>query len=275
MNSKRIKASQHFKTIHFEINPEYQKGIVFSDSFRLFIFARLPGYFSIDFVKQELAELTICFVPPNHIYHLSNAELCDFICLDIKENVLQNQNLILLYSFFFQQQKVLKIDSWSRLNYQDLIGIISKNPTEEILIEEMNFELLRLFHKYKDDRNLELCNMQRLSLAIGFLQLIWTKQSLKQKVFLSEYARQLCCSEKSLTRACHATFGVSPSIVNKYYTIHEALYLLCNTDKTIASVAKELGYDVHSFSKLIKNFTRETPKKFRKRFAQVFFLTNY
>ncbi len=83
---------------------------------------------------------------------------------------------------------------------------------------------------------------------------------------VSDYANQLGCTEKSLTRAAMAATGTSAKVFIASRINLEAKRLLAHTDLPVALIAEKLGFDeATNFSKFFKRETGCPPAEFRRR----------
>jgi AraC-like DNA-binding protein len=85
---------------------------------------------------------------------------------------------------------------------------------------------------------------------------------------LSNYARHLGCTEKSLTRATTVAVGMSAKVFLSRRINLEAKRLLAHTDLPVGVIAEKLRFqEATHFSKFFKRETGCTPKEFRARSA--------
>lgn len=83
---------------------------------------------------------------------------------------------------------------------------------------------------------------------------------------VADYANQLGCTEKTLTRAAMAAVGMSAKVFIAARINLEAKRLLAHTDLPVALIADKLGFDeATNFSKFFKRDTGCTPAEFRRR----------
>jgi AraC-like DNA-binding protein len=83
---------------------------------------------------------------------------------------------------------------------------------------------------------------------------------------VDHYTRQLGYSQRTLTRATQAAAGESPKKAINRRVALEAQRLLAHTDRPIASIARELGFnDPSNFAAFFAQQTNETPTGFRRR----------
>ena len=86
---------------------------------------------------------------------------------------------------------------------------------------------------------------------------------------VADYARDLGCTEKTLTRTAMATVGVSAKALIAARLNLEAKRLLVHTNLPIASVAEKLGFqEATNFSKFFRREAGCTPAEFRRRFIE-------
>lgn len=83
---------------------------------------------------------------------------------------------------------------------------------------------------------------------------------------VAQYAGQLACTEKSLTRAATTAVGMSAKSFIASRINLEAKRLLAHTDRPVAMIAERLGFDeATNFSKFFKREAGCTPAQFRRR----------
>lgn len=82
---------------------------------------------------------------------------------------------------------------------------------------------------------------------------------------VAEYADQLGCTEKSLTRAVAASLGATAKVFISARIALEAKRLLLHTELPVATIAEQLGFDeATNFSKFFKREVGSTPAAFRR-----------
>jgi AraC-like DNA-binding protein len=83
---------------------------------------------------------------------------------------------------------------------------------------------------------------------------------------VEDYARQLGCSVRTLTRASHNAAGYRAKRVIAERVLLEAKRLLVHTDLTSTAIAARIGMpDPAAFGKFFRHYTGETPMRFRAR----------
>ncbi len=81
---------------------------------------------------------------------------------------------------------------------------------------------------------------------------------------INEIASELFISHKHLTDTVQKETGHHPCHFYDLKIIEEAKNMLCQTDKSVAEIARILTYDPSNFSKFFKKFVGQTPGMFRK-----------
>lgn len=90
---------------------------------------------------------------------------------------------------------------------------------------------------------------------------------------VTDYAQQLGCTEKSLTRAATAAVGMNAKAFIASRINLEAKRLLVHTDTPVSLIAEKLGFDeATNFSKFFKREAGCTPAEFRRQQAAEGFL---
>lgn len=81
---------------------------------------------------------------------------------------------------------------------------------------------------------------------------------------INHIAGELFVSHKHLTDVLQKETGNHPCHYYDLKIIDQAKRMLCETDKSVAEIAKNLTYDPSNFSKFFKKFVGQTPGQFRK-----------
>ncbi|MBO0341337.1 MAG: helix-turn-helix domain-containing protein [Allomuricauda sp.] len=96
------------------------------------------------------------------------------------------------------------------------------------------------------------------------------EENFRRNVKISFYAEKLFMSERNLNIVCHEVMQQSAGEIIETRKLTEAKNLLINSNKTIAEIGFELGYNEKAyFSKVFKRKTGHTPTAFRKEMKQL------
>ncbi len=121
---------------------------------------------------------------------------------------------------------------------------------------------LRVVHGQKEGH--DAMSSRALQRFRRFQQLV--EQSFTKWQQVTEYAKRLGCTEKSLTRAATVAVGMSAKAFIAARVNLEAKRLLVHTDLSVTSIAEKLGFDeATNFCKFFKRETGCTPAEFRRR----------
>lgn len=89
--------------------------------------------------------------------------------------------------------------------------------------------------------------------------------NLDRPITLEEIAQRVNISKYYLCRQFKKVYGISPIQYHLYARIDRAKWLLIHTDKSLTTIASEVGFDdIYSFSRAFKNRENISPSKYRK-----------
>ncbi|MEC8832084.1 MAG: AraC family transcriptional regulator, partial [Bacteroidota bacterium] len=96
------------------------------------------------------------------------------------------------------------------------------------------------------------------------------EENFRRNVKISFYAEKLFMSERNLNIVCQEVMQQSAGEIIETRKLNEAKNLLINSNKTIAEIGFEIGYNEKAyFSKVFKRKTGYTPTSFRKEMKQL------
>lgn len=88
---------------------------------------------------------------------------------------------------------------------------------------------------------------------------------LDRRYTIEELSRQFLINSSTLKQVFKAVYGLPIATYMKEYRIHKAMDMLRRTDKSIAQIAEEVGYETQGkFTNAFKDCTQMTPSKYRK-----------
>ena len=89
--------------------------------------------------------------------------------------------------------------------------------------------------------------------------------NLDRPITLEEIAQRVNISKYYLCRQFKKVYGISPIQYHLNARIDRAKWLLIHTDKSLTTIASEVGFDdIYSFSRAFKNRENISPSKYRK-----------
>ncbi len=114
-------------------NPSFAYALHKVSRTRIFLFEQAGAKLSIDFVAHPAEASTLYIVPPHHYYHLSSADMGNFVCIDIDQLLLQPYHKQWLYALKYSTHKTLPpIDkAYENLGFSDLMEIAAKGIINE------------------------------------------------------------------------------------------------------------------------------------------------
>lgn len=102
---------------------------------------------------------------------------------------------------------------------------------------------------------------QRIRTMMGYIQAHFT-----QELTMADIAKSAMISPSECLRCFHNTIGLTPIQYTKYYRIQRAAAELLGTDKKIAEIGAECGFQEMSyFAKAFREILGTTPSEYRKK----------
>ena len=107
--------------------------------------------------------------------------------------------------------------------------------------------------------NKQLKNLQRLQPVLTHIE-----NNLGAQLRLADLAQQVYLEVNYFSQLFLKVIGVSPRVYIQHLRIEVACRELLHTDKSVESIAQDLGYfDASHFCRLFKKKTGHTPKKYK------------
>lgn len=92
-------------------------------------------------------------------------------------------------------------------------------------------------------------------------------QHMEQRITIEELSRQYLINPTTLKAAFKSIYGTSIAAHIKEHRMEQAAKMLRESDKSVAEIAKAVGYDSQSrFTAAFKTFFQSLPKEYRKRY---------
>ena len=254
------------ESISFSENLSYYQGFGLSPNVRLFVFKDQPRAFSINLITQKLKDRSIAIVPPGQLHFLSPIECNDFICIEVPQNVLVDEDFGFMTRLIYANQKHLHLDKMPGFSYDQIKMLFGNNFDHWLSLQLLKGKIENAYPNRLGKASRPCDSYSRL--AFDFESIIKDKKSFTlNDTIISYYAERLNCSEKSLMRACREVFFVSPTAMFRHYLMMKCIPLLLNKDYRTDTIAQKLGYsNSSSFLRFIKSHTETTPNKIRKQF---------
>ncbi len=153
--------------------------------------------------------------------------------------------------------------------YQDSQTTLPTNILQHLLRQQLNILLMRAIFSHACTKQIS----QAFSPSTQYLRFNHFKVAVERNLYchyqVSDYAKLLCCSEKTLARTVQDVMGMTTKQYLTQRLLLEAKRLLCHTCLPVAEIAQKLGHDEPT--NFIKFFRKEagiTPSRFRKDYIQ-------
>ena len=219
----------------------------------------------IDFVCYDLTPGSLVFIRPGQVQRLSISAECRGTLLMLEPTFLstgdQDADIRSILPMMQATPPVAHTIHTLSLEYSR----VSINRTSRrILFHEAAILLLRLQH----ESELIPVEVARTSDAFTLYRRF---EELLESSFAKErsavmLARQLGCSAKTLTRACHAITGLPAKVIIQQRATLEAKRILAHTNRPVKEIAAELGFsEATNFVKFFRRSAGVLPAVFRAR----------
>ncbi|MGJ7029542.1 helix-turn-helix domain-containing protein [Niabella hirudinis] len=270
-----IDLKSHLKTNQCRVSQPHMHSF-----YQIIWFKKGKGTHFIDFKTYDVFDNAIFFVAKNQVHYFDNNTNYEGVLIHFNELFLlqdQSPNEFFLNCNLFNnpyQQPSCCVGTGidgilneyiaqikDELNNDEMFGkeMLLRNLLKSFLIQiqRRKCEFEKSFNQLP-----QLMNEKRLQL-IKFITLI--NENYNKGLTISEYARQLNMSSRSLSELTHQLLNKTPSQMIQERIILEAQRLLLYSELNINQVGYRLGFDDASyFVKYFKKYTNLSPSEFRK-----------
>lgn len=156
-----------------------------------------------------------------------------------------NEHTESIFSAFYDQSEELQLPYQKLKVLELLLYLVKTELTINQRLSEYQAEQIRIVRKIHD-------------------QLI---QHMEQRITIEELSRQYLINPTTLKAAFKSIYGTSIAAHIKEHRMEQAAKMLRESDKSVAEIAKAVGYDSQSrFTAAFKTFFQSLPKEYRKRY---------
>ncbi|MDU8924622.1 AraC family transcriptional regulator [Pasteurellaceae bacterium LIM206] len=229
--------------------------------------------FELDFTDHHIGAGELLLLPPNKVLKLKSSSDWEAMVLRFTPEILSPTGINPHDDKLFADIKRLPLKlSITPAQQTDLAMLMQQikgwqntlepSPEQQNLLRYQLYSLLNLLVIFGQEQLIrtESKRIKRFRRFENLLENLFTRQHR-----LADYARQLACTERSLTLASLEVTGFPAKTIISDRLALEAKRLLVYTTSPIAQIADQLGFDdVANFSRFFKKRTGETPLKFRK-----------
>jgi AraC-like DNA-binding protein len=224
----------------------------------------------IDFKTTILEAPLISFVAKGKIHRvipqLSEGK-CDMWVVRFKTEFIP-ETIFQLYSDYHDYANI----QLERGNCYDRIILVCRMMWDEMLLPNPELGIVRhllsaLFAMIEAERRLRVTDSQSLNLTQNqtfrnFLKIL--EDNFKRPVGVDFYAEKLFMTSRNFNLICNNILNRSVSEIIETRKLIEAKNLLVNTDKTVAEIGYELGFNEKAyFTQVFRRKSGQTPTEFR------------
>ena len=155
-----------------------------------------------------------------------------------------NEQTESIFSAFFNQPEELKL-SYQKIKTMELLLYLGKTElTSSQRLSEYKTEQIRIIREIHDQLT----------------------QHMEQRITIEELSRKYLINPTTLKNAFKSIYGTSIAAHIKEHRMEQAAKMLKETDKSIAEIARAVGYDSQSkFTAAFKTYFKVLPKEYRKK----------
>lgn len=221
----------------------------------------------VDFKVETVVSPVACYVPMNKMHKLvPHSDLRGWV-INYKPEFIPQSNLS-FYSNFFTSTNVPLTEGVCIKRFTALCEIIRTEYKQDfadlVTIRHLTEGLLSMIDAERK-RNLPIENVAKASQinTFGtFLKIL--EENFRSNEGVSFYADKMNMSERNLNLICRNNFQKSVSEIIETRKLIEAKNLLLHSDKTVAEIGFDLGYNEKSyFTRVFHNKMGVTPSRFR------------
>src|SRR5690606_18784797 len=224
----------------------------------------------IDFKKVTTQAPFISFITKGKEHRIipkTHQGKCDILGIRFKSEF-NNETTFQLYSYYHTQANINLEHGYCFERLLTLCKMmhdesLQENPSYSILKQLLSvlFTMIELERKKLDGPEETLQKTQNISFG-NFLAIL--EENYHRPLGVDFYAEKLFMSSRNLNLICQNILEQSVSEIIETRKLIEAKNLLISTEKTIAEIAYELGYNENSyFSNVFKKKSGQSPTEFR------------
>ena len=230
----------------------------------------------IDFKKVTTQAPFISFITKGKVHRIipkTHQGKCDIWGIRFKSEFIP-ETTFQLYSFYHDQANIKLEQGYCFERLLTLCKMmhdesLQENPSYSILKQLLSvlFTMIELERKKLDSPEETLQKTQNVSFG-NFLAIL--EENYHRPLGVDFYAEKLFMSSRNLNLICQNILEQSVSEIIETRKLIEAKNLLISTEKTVAEIAYELGYNENSyFSNVFKKKSGQSPGEFRNEMRKI------
>ncbi|MEC7771224.1 MAG: AraC family transcriptional regulator [Bacteroidota bacterium] len=228
----------------------------------------------IDFEDETVYAPFVSFVTrgkPHLLRPQTHDDECDLWVIRFRSEFM-SEVIFKMYGYFHNRANVTlptdeifdRLTALCQMMYDE-----TRRPSPGLVVIKQLFMTLLTIINHERPTNIQSDSANSASETYThFLHIL--EENFRRNVKISFYAEKLFMSERNLNIVCHEVMQQSAGEIIETRKLTEAKNLLINSNKTIAEIGFELGYNEKAyFSKVFKRKTGHTPTAFRKEMKQL------
>ena len=228
----------------------------------------------IDFEDETVYAPFVSFVTrgkPHLLRPQTHNDECDLWVIRFRSEFM-SEVIFKMYGYFHNKANVTlptdeifdRLTTLCKMMYDE-----TQRPSPGLVVIKQLFMTLLTIINHERPTNIQSDSANSASETYThFLHIL--EENFRRNVKISFYAEKLFMSERNLNLVCHEVMQQSAGEIIETRKLTEAKNLLINSNKTIAEIGFELGYNEKAyFYKVFKRKTGHTPTAFRKEMKQL------
>lgn len=238
--------------------------------FQIMLLTSGSAHQDVDFVRYNLSAGLVAFSRPGQVQRLSMSQRCQGKLLLFEASFLSSTERGL------EARRIVPVmeatpavaSAFDRL-IQDYSEAANQNTSNRQALQPIIFaEVVALLLRLQRQSESTAARSHRASDAFKLFERFedMLENSFRDHRSAVVLARQLGCTEKTLSRACAAVAGFPPKALIQRRVALEAKRILAHTDQPVKEISAQLGFsESTNFVKFFRRATGELPAAFRVR----------
>ena len=245
------------------------------NGYRIYWIKKGKGHYHIDFESYEFDEEVLFFLSPNQIFSVQSESITegylltfhqDFYCIDTHDATIACNGILFnsIYGTPLITPTGTDLATLNGIIQLLLLEFQNENPAKHDMLQTLLKQLI--IHGVRIKNAHDTINTKEESTLLKDFSVL-VEQNFKSIHSVTEYAKRLGISPKSLTKHLQKAGSASPGILIKNRILLEAKRQLIHSTATVKEIAYDLGFnDPAYFSRFFTKATQKSPSQFKAEF---------
>lgn len=222
------------------------------------------GQITFDDQQDDFHQDSLAFITPYSQHSIISNEKMTVLVLEFTLEKLDPNIKDILYQYSFKQSKLLKLNVWEAGDVRKLLRrmLYEQTQGDAINIVAMRvylMELLIILMRHKNKSNIADANALRAERLKKYIDTHYF-----EIIDSNHISQKLKISTRHVNSIFGSHFSMTPMKYLNQVRMEAAKKLLIETDKDIASICFEVGFEaISTFYRRFKDYTNLSPNKYR------------